>query len=183
MNVEDLWNRYHEPLKEFIASRVRDQSMVDDILQIVFMKIRIHLPGLKDEQSIRGWIYRIAGIASSIFTEQKDQLINFLIILNSAMKPMKKSFTKEAAACIRSSIKKLPEKYRVALELTEIQGLSQKTYAKKWTFHIPGKIKGAAGTGTTKTADDEMLSYRSDRYGNIIDCSNYEGIAGAPLRK
>ncbi len=34
VNVEDLWNRYHEPLKTFISLRVQDQSAVDDLLQI-----------------------------------------------------------------------------------------------------------------------------------------------------
>nr|WP_206702748.1 RNA polymerase sigma factor SigZ [Bacillus sonorensis] len=170
VNVEDLWNRYHEPLKKFIASRVRDQSMVDDILQIVFMKIQIHLPGLKDEQSIRGWIYRIArnSIIDFYRTERSiDQLPDHIEFSDEADE---ENFTKEAAACIRSSIKKLPEKYRVALELTEIQGLSQKDLCEKMDISYSGaKSRVQRGREKLKQLMMRCCHIESDRYGNIID--------------
>ncbi len=59
MNIEDLWDQFHQPLKTYISHRVNDQSIVDDLLQIVFMKIQVHLPNLIDEQKIDSWIYRI----------------------------------------------------------------------------------------------------------------------------
>ncbi|CAM3843557.1 hypothetical protein BASU183_03090 [Bacillus subtilis] len=71
MNIEDLWDQFHQPLKTYISHRVNDQSIVDDLLQIVFMKIQVHLPNLIDEQKIDSWIYRI--IRLLIFTVQKKQ--------------------------------------------------------------------------------------------------------------
>lgn len=63
------------------------------------------------------------------------------------------NFTKEATVCIRSTIKRLPEKYREALELTEFQGLSQKELSEKARHFLLGsKIKGTTRTEKIKTA-------------------------------
>jgi RNA polymerase sigma-70 factor (ECF subfamily) len=73
MNIEDLWDKFHQPLKTYISHRVNDQFIVDDLLQIVFMKIQVHLPNLIVEQKIDSWIYRITRNTIINFYRTKKQ--------------------------------------------------------------------------------------------------------------
>lgn len=151
MNIEDLWDRFHQPLKTFISHRVNDQSMVDDILQIVFMKIQVHLPNLIDEQKIHSWIYQITRntIIDFYRTKKQSEILPDHLHFNDNAE--EENFTKEAAVCIRSTIKRLPEKYREALELTEFQGLSQKELSEKLGISYSGaKSRVQRGRGKLK---------------------------------
>lgn len=80
MNIEDLWDKFHQPLKTYISHRVNDQSIVDDLLQIVFMKIQVHLPNLIVEQKIDSWIYRITRNTIINFYRTKNKRNNCLMI-------------------------------------------------------------------------------------------------------
>ena len=138
MNIEDLWDQFHQPLKTYISQRVNDQSIVDDLLQIVFMKIQVHLPNLIDEQKIDSWIYRITRntIIDFYRTKKTSEILPDDLHFNNRAE--EENFTKEATVCIRSTIKRLPEKYREALELTEFQGLSQKELSEKLGISYSG---------------------------------------------
>lgn len=138
MNIEDLWDQFHQPLKTYISHRVNDQSIVDDLLQIVFMKIQVHLPNLIDERKIDSWIYRITRntIIDFYRTKKTSEILPDVLHFNDSAE--EENFTKEATVCIRSTIKRLPEKYREALELTEFQGLSQKELSEKLGISYSG---------------------------------------------
>lgn len=80
------------------------------------------------------------------------------------------NFTKEATVCIRSTIKRLPEKYREALELTEFQGLSQKELSEKLGISYSGaKSRVQRGRGKLKQLLEGCCHIEADRYGNIVD--------------
>lgn len=151
MNIEDLWDQFHQPLKTYISQRVNDQSIVDDLLQIVFMKIQVHLPNLIDEQKIDSWIYRITRNTIIDFYRIKKTSEILPDDLHFNNRAEEENFTKEAAVCIRSTIKRLPEKYREALELTEFQGLSQKELSEKLGISYSGaKSRVQRGRGKLK---------------------------------
>lgn len=151
MNIEDLWDQFHQPLKTYISHRVNDQSIVDDLLQIVFMKIQVHLPNLIDEQKIDSWIYRITRntIIDFYRTKKTSEILPDVLHFNDSAE--EENFTKEATVCIRSTIKRLPEKYREALELTDFQGLSQKELSEKLGISYSGaKSRVQRGRGKLK---------------------------------
>jgi RNA polymerase sigma-70 factor (ECF subfamily) len=49
-----------EPLYRYIVSLVREQSLAEDILQEVFLRIYRKLRWLKEPEAFRSWAYRIA---------------------------------------------------------------------------------------------------------------------------
>ncbi|MED2969204.1 RNA polymerase sigma factor SigZ [Bacillus subtilis] len=170
MNIENLWDQFHQPLKTYISHRVNDQSIVDDLLQIVFMKIQVHLPNLIDEQKIDSWIYRITRntIIDFYRTKKTSEILPDDLHFNNSAE--EENFTKEAAVCIRSTIKRLPEKYREALELTEFQGLSQKELSEKLGISYSGaKSRVQRGRGKLKQLLEGCCHIEADRYGNIVD--------------
>ena len=59
-NTEKIWLQFSDQLKSFISRQVSEKSVVDDILQDVFVKIHSRIDTLHDDLKIRGWIYQIA---------------------------------------------------------------------------------------------------------------------------
>lgn len=171
MNMEGIWCEFQTPLKRFISLRVRDQSKVDDILQMVFMKIYEHITDLKEKQNLQSWIYQIT----------RNTIIDYYRSIKPAEKlpsdfeisdttTEEKNFTQEVVACLESTIQVLPEKYREALLLSEIQGLSQKELSKK--LNIPystAKSRVQRGREELKKLLMGCCHIESDKYGNIID--------------
>jgi RNA polymerase sigma-70 factor (ECF subfamily) len=169
MDLEDIWNNYHKPLKKFIGARVSNNSEVDDILQKIFIKIYSHHSNLKDDRKLHSWIYQIAknNIIDYYRTKKRIEEIKD-VPMTSEFNEM--NFTHEAAQCIRSSIKKLPDKYREALEFAELQNLSQKELSKKLGISYSGaKSRVQRGREKLKTLLVGCCHIESDSYGNIVD--------------
>lgn len=99
MNIEDLWDQFHQPLKTYISHRVNDQSIVDDLLQIVFMKIQVHLPNLIDEQKIDSWIYRITRNTIIDFYRTKKQA-KYCLMFYILMTVQRKKISPRKQLCV-----------------------------------------------------------------------------------
>lgn len=105
-----------------------------------------------------------------IFTVQKktSEILPDVLHFNDSAE--EENFTKEATVCIRSTIKRLPEKYREALELTEFQGLSQKELSEKLGISYSGaKSRVQRGRRKLKQLLEGCCHIEADRYGNIVD--------------
>ena len=58
--LNDLFKLLQEPLFRYIRSLVRDQSLSEDILQEVFIRIYRKLRWLREPRALRPWAYQIA---------------------------------------------------------------------------------------------------------------------------
>ena len=54
-DVEAIWSEFHPRLKHFVISRISDESVADDILQDIFVKIHAHIENLKDPAKVERW--------------------------------------------------------------------------------------------------------------------------------
>nr|WP_135557780.1 RNA polymerase sigma factor SigZ [Paenibacillus cymbidii] len=165
-----LWTEFHRPLLHFVAKRVRNQVDVDDIVQTVFMKIHLHVNDIQDGQKIKQWIYRITRncIVDYYRKEKSTQpLPDHLLVMDEYED---EDALQELAACIRPMIQQLPAKYREALELTELNGMSQKQLSEHLHLSFSG-TKSRVQRGREKLKDLFLACCRieADRYGNIID--------------
>src|SRR5690606_36860148 len=59
MELELIWHQFHNPIKSYVAKRVRDAASVDDIVQNVFLKIYLHIDELKDQSKFQNWVFQI----------------------------------------------------------------------------------------------------------------------------
>jgi len=60
MTTKEVWNQYSEDVKRFIISKVKENTVADDILQDTFIKIHTKLHTLKDSQKLKSWVFTIA---------------------------------------------------------------------------------------------------------------------------
>lgn len=173
MQIADLWKEHHSRLRSYVVKRVRERDVVDDILQEVFLKVNAGLHTVKAQGAISAWLYRVA--ANSIadhYRLQKpweelpgdDEL---------ASPEPERDYVAELATCLHPFIADLPETYRSALLLSEIEGLPQKEVAHRLGISLSG-AKSRVQRGR------EKLRQR------VLDCCHIEtgrsGITGYERR-
>lgn len=132
----------HDRLHRFILSRVPDETVADDILQEVFLRIHTHLDGVRDMDRLESWIFQIARNSITDYYRARRRVVplegsgieNELI----ADEPEEPDAAAELAPALRELVEGLPELYRQALILTEYEGLSQKQAAERLGISFSG---------------------------------------------
>jgi len=131
-----FWLEHRSRLRGYIAKRVRDRDAVDDILQEVFLKVNASLHGVKSHVSISAWLYRIA--ANAIADHYRAQKPWEELPDEVAAPEPEQDFIAELATCLQPFIAELPESYRAALLLSEIEGLPQREVAELLNISLSG---------------------------------------------
>jgi len=127
--LAEIWEEHKTHLRGYVAKRVRERDAVDNILQDVFVKAHDNLHALKFRGSVASWLFRIASNAiTDHYRAQKlwVELPAELIAPEPEHDPVR-----ELAGCLKPLIAALPESYRSALILSEIEGLPQSEVAKR----------------------------------------------------
>jgi RNA polymerase sigma-70 factor (ECF subfamily) len=172
LNTNKIWEDFLEPLKRFVARRVENEFDVEDILQEIFYKIHTHIGCLKEEGKLRAWLFQIARNAvadhyrshkpvSQISLTPEDTINETTEILDE---------DQEIIMCLRSMINYLPAKYRQAIVLSELEGLTQKELAEELGLSLSGaKSRVQRARKELKGLLTDCCQFEFDRLGNIID--------------
>jgi RNA polymerase sigma-70 factor (ECF subfamily) len=164
------WAKTQYELRNFVYRRVRDKALADDIVQDVFLKVHAKLGQLKDMEKITGWIYTITRNVITDYFRNKSKTISAHDldwesdhqILNDCV-----------SSCLQEMLLTLPEKYREALELTEIKNFSQTELAQKLDISYSGaKSRVQRARQMLKEKMEESYHIKTDSYGNVIVCEN-----------
>ena len=123
-------------MRGYIAKRVRDRDAVDDIIQEVFLKVNASLHSVKSHGSISAWLYRIA--ANAIADHYRAQKPWEELPDEVAAPEPEQDLIAELATCLQPLIAELPESYRTALVLSEIEGLPQREVAERLNISLSG---------------------------------------------
>ncbi|MEN2768072.1 RNA polymerase sigma factor SigZ [Ornithinibacillus xuwenensis] len=169
MDMDLIWIEFHDPLKRFVLKRVSDQYIAEDIVQDVFIKISKSIHTLKDEEKISSWIYNITRNTIIDYYRKKKHTeeLPYDLVAESEEDD---TLTKELSRCIGSFINELPEKYKEAIELSEINGMSQIELSNYLGISFSGaKSRVQRGRQKLKELLVACCHIEADRYGNIID--------------
>ncbi|MDH4207062.1 MAG: hypothetical protein OEV45_16190, partial [Desulfobacteraceae bacterium] len=60
LDFYSIFNEYHDRLKKFVTITVKNEWVVDDIVQEVFVRAHSKIDNLKDHDKIGSWLFRIA---------------------------------------------------------------------------------------------------------------------------
>lgn len=127
---EKVWHEYHSRLRSFIKSRIIDDTATDDTLQNVFLKMHAGLASLKDETRLKSWLYQIARNAIIDYFRAQKPFVEIPEWLPQPETESGEKATQELSKCLQPMIQLLPENYREAVILSELQGLTQKEVAE-----------------------------------------------------
>ena len=126
MTTNQVWNNYSTDLKQFIISKVKDNTIADDILQDTFIKIHTKLHTLKDLNKLKSWVFSIARNSILDYFSSQNKTIES-IYLESNIELEEQNHTEKD--CLRGILKNLPKKYKDPLFLSDIKGLKQQEVA------------------------------------------------------
>lgn len=125
------WQIHKERLQAYIYRKVKDQDAVDDILQEVYIKAHTGLHALKSEESIGSWLYRIAYNAIMDYFRKERPWDELPDALEAPVSDEAELTHQEVARCLVPLMGELPEKYRLPLQMAELEGMTQQQVADK----------------------------------------------------
>jgi RNA polymerase sigma-70 factor, ECF subfamily len=171
MNEVSLnWNSVQDELKGFVFKRVKDKALTEDIVHDVFLKVQEKIHQLKESEKVFGWIYQITRNTIIDHYRKNTKRVSPLDIDWESSPP---NFNECVSSTIAELIPALPDKYRIPLEMTEIQNFSQLEVADKLNLnYATAKARIQRARKILKDKIDEALIVKTDGYGNVILCKN-----------
>ncbi|WAH38130.1 RNA polymerase sigma factor SigZ [Alicyclobacillus dauci] len=179
MDTQHIWEEFSGKLQGFIFSRVNNQFDADDILQDVFRKIHDNIDSVEDDAKIQGWLFRIA--RNTIIDHYRSKAKNNSVPIDdkedmfAAPEEEVANLNETVASWLNATIADLPDKYREAIVLTEIEGLTQKELAERLGISLSGaKSRVQRGREKLKEMILDCCHLEFDRLGNVIDYTRNE---------
>lgn len=161
-------NFFQGELKGFVYKRVKDKALTEDILHDVFLKVQNKIGQLHELEKINGWIYQITKNTIIDHFRKQSRSINTSDLDWENDAP---NFNECVAGYLNRLLPTLPHKYREAVELSEIKGLSQLEVAAQLGISYSGaKSRVQRGRKMLKDKLEEILEVKMDPYGNAIAC-------------
>ena len=182
---QDVVRELSPSLGAYLERMVGDPATAEDLLQESLIKISKGLATFEGKSSLKTWAYTIATRVAIDYFRRPDQQRN-MVELEEAQEPwdvdvdFSEAFiVDEMNACIREVIDSLPEDYRAALVLHDLEGLTaQETADVCGTSLATAKIRIHRGRKRLEKAleractfytEDEIL--HCDRKNPTDDCS------------
>jgi RNA polymerase sigma-70 factor (ECF subfamily) len=175
MEFQQLWQQYKDPLQQFLRSRVKNSADVDDLLQEIFIKTYQHLNTVKEPEKLRSWLFQIArntviDYYRKFRVETSRQEVVQNAMLTDKQPEQYEQIRQELTHCIRPLLDRLPEKYREAIEIVDLQNTSQKELANKLGLsHSAVKSRIQRGRRMLQDKFHQCCYYNLDIRGNLID--------------
>lgn len=172
MNTSEtlVWNNTQEKLKSFVYGYTKDKAVTDDIVQDVFLKVHAKVGQLKESDKLVRWIFKITRNAITDYFRSKSKTINSIDIDWESESNLLNDCV---VNCLQEMMNTLPEKYRQALELTELQNLSQLELAQTANISYSGaKSRVQRARQLLKEKMDTAYRIKLDSYGNVIVCES-----------
>jgi RNA polymerase sigma-70 factor (ECF subfamily) len=157
-------------LRRFIRRRVADDHAADDLLQETFVRVHRGLPALQEEDRLAAWVYQIA--RNVIHDHHRQAARATLALVDDPADE-----ADERLGCLRGQagewlaelIGQLPDGYREAVQLAEIEGLPQQEVAARLGLSLSGaKSRIQRGRAMLKAVLERCCDFEFDRRGNLI---------------
>ncbi len=176
----EIWLKFSHPVKDFIRNKTRNADATDDILQEVFIKIYQNLHLLRDGERVAGWVFQIArNTVLNYFRAQKKYLDHqeFHQHLVEEESNFKENDLNEIVGIWLKEFKKdLDPKYQEALQLVDIEGITQIELARLLGISVSGaKSRVQRGREQLKQKLIGCCPVKTDQYGNILEIQNRIG--------
>ncbi|HWP82789.1 MAG TPA: sigma-70 family RNA polymerase sigma factor [Bacteroidota bacterium] len=148
-----LVERHRERVRNLIYSMFHEEGIVDDLTQEVFIKAYEALPDFRFESSFYTWLYRIA--VNKGRDELRKRKIRRVLSLQSILdapdgeaknKMVTHQQETEVQELIAKGLQKLPEKFRLAVILKDMNGFSYEEMAEVMQCEI-GTVKSRLSRG------------------------------------
>ncbi len=118
------------PLRRFLGRYAGNSAVADDLLQETLMRITRSLPSFDGRASLKTWAFSVATRVAADHFRQPAHRVHIVDVdaapelLDPDPTVDERLVIDEMNACVRQVIASLPEDYRAALVLHDLEGLS-----------------------------------------------------------
>lgn len=175
-----IWEQTHRNLRAFILKRVNNATEADDILQEVFLRVHRHLDRLQDPDRLLSWIFQITRHVIidhyRALDKRRETSVGLAVDMEEprtspdVLDNLSEEVPTELSDCLRPMLERLPQKYREAVSLVELEGLTNQEAASRLGISIPGmKSRVQRGRRHLKQMLDDCCAIELDRRGGVAD--------------
>jgi RNA polymerase sigma-70 factor (ECF subfamily) len=170
-STDAIWTQLSDDLRRFIRRRVSDDLVADDLLQESFVRVHRELAALQDTDRLTAWVYQIT--RNVIHDHYRQAARASLALVDDPVEE-----ADDRLGCLRSRagewleemIRQLPEGYREAVQLSEIERLPQQEVADRLGLSLSGaKSRIQRGRAMLKGVLEQCCHFEFDRRGNVMD--------------
>jgi RNA polymerase sigma-70 factor (ECF subfamily) len=159
---------YRAALFRFVHSRVPDHAAAEDIVHDVLLRALERQSQLRDGEKLAPWLYQMT--RNAIVDHHRgrppmDELPPDLV----APEP-EPHVLSQLAGCMTGLVAQLPETYRTAFQMSEVEGVTQQEVARRLGISLSG-AKSRVQRARAKLQDLVLTCCRIERdhRGSIVD--------------
>jgi RNA polymerase sigma-70 factor, ECF subfamily len=174
IDTQVIWDSFSRVLRRFLLPQVACAQDADDILQEIFIKIHLKHHTLTKEDSLPAWVWQIT--RNTLLDYHKKRRLPLSPVDQAAIIPAEINsvdINHLMAECIRPYLDLLPNAQREALQLADLENVSQKELAKKWGMsHSGAKSRVQRARTELHGLFQQCCDVKADAYGNItfVEC-------------
>ena len=144
------------------------------MLQEVFLRIHRHLPSLREDTLIAAWVYQIT--RNTIVDHLRAKRVSTPLPEIATETEELNTDNALVGKWLQAMINDLPETYREAVRLAEIDNLPQAQIAERLHLSVSGaKSRVQRGRESLKQMLDRCCHVEFDRRGNVVEYRSKSG--------
>jgi RNA polymerase sigma-70 factor (ECF subfamily) len=172
-STEAIWTQLSVALRRFIRRRVSDDHVADDLLQETFVRIHRTLGTLREADRLAAWVHQIARNVIFDHYRRRSDAVTALADHDPPEDCGKDSNESQCspAGWMSEMVASLPDGYREAVQLAEIEGITQQEVAQRLGLSLSGaKSRVQRGRVLLKSALEKCCTFQLDHAGKPVDC-------------
>ncbi len=174
-SAEQAWRAMEGRLRPFVARRVASEADVDDVMQDVFLKVSRGLEDLREEDRLASWLFTVARRA--VVDHHRGEARRG-IATDRIPEPIEEPFDEEGerlgealALCVAQFVAELPDGYREAITLVELEGVAPKEAAEMLGISHSGlKSRVQRGRAQLRARFEAACHLSLDARKKVTDC-------------
>ena len=175
-SIDQVAKELSEPLRRYLGRYTGKPALADDLLQETLIRIARGLPSFAGRSSLKTWAFSIATrVAADHFRQpsHRVQIVDVdesLELSDGGLAVDQRLIIDEMNACVRQVIDSLPEEYRAALVLHDLEDLTAAETAEACGSSVPtAKIRiHRARLRLMEALSKECSFYRDEE--NVLRC-------------
>jgi RNA polymerase sigma-70 factor (ECF subfamily) len=183
---EGRWRELRARLGRFVGRRVGNPADAEDVVQDVFVRMQRNIDALSSTDRLDAWAFRITRNAIADYYRAPDRrqapgkgtakILDELAADSIGGEPSTDARAEMAQCCIAPMVRQLPDDYRQAIELTELEGRTQTAAAEQLGLSVPGmKSRVQRGRARLRAMLLRCCEIEADRRGRVVAFEPREG--------
>ncbi|MGZ5377474.1 MAG: sigma-70 family RNA polymerase sigma factor [Mycobacterium sp.] len=156
--TEQMWREMLPQLRKFVRRRIADPDRADDLVAEILLRIHQNVTSLDDQELLPNWVFRIA--RNAVIDEYRRagrsrELLTSTLPEQSTEPSIDQdepAAVRELSACLRPMLNGLPAEQRDALEMVDLDGMTQADAAQRAGVSLSG-MKSRVQRGRRRLAE------------------------------